>query len=152
MDESITDKATSLPNSEAGLLGALLSNPELSGRLKSILSSVTEGKLSEEDAEGSREPPSTPKPTGTDGLSALLSDPTLLAKLPSILSIVKPLLSSISPSTPSPLNETDAKSGSPACRDNLLLALKPFLSPERRQAVDAMLRISKLGEILGQLK
>ena len=151
MDEITADKATSLPNSDAGLLGALLSNPELSGRLRSLLSSVTEGNDSVESKEA-REEPSSASPTGADGLSALLGDPTLLAKLPSILSVVKPLLSGFSLPSPTPTNEADAKSAGPACRDNLLLALKPFLSPERRQAVDTLLRVAKLGEVLGQLK
>lgn len=38
------------------------------------------------------------------------------------------------------------------CRDDLLLALKPFLSPERREAVDSILRISRLGQVLRQIR
>ena len=79
----------------------------------------------------------------------MLGDPALLEKLPQIMATVKPLLATL-PTTP-PAQAAEPKS-LPACRDHLLLSLKPFLSPTRRDAVDTILRIARLGEILGQLK
>ena len=37
-------------------------------------------------------------------------------------------------------------------RDGLLLALRPFLSPERREALDTLLRIARLGSVLRQIR
>ena len=163
MDEIIAPGAQPSQESGAGLLGALLSNPEWMGRMQNLLSSAL--SAAEKKPSGSDEGIPTPPPTesqepsapasnpmGNDGLAKLLSDPALLAGLPQIIATVKPLLSSLSiPTSAVPSKEASPKS-IPVCRDNLLLALKPFLSPKRCQAVDSMLRIAKLGEILGQLK
>lgn len=161
MDETTSSGATSAQDTGAGLLGALLSNPEWMGRVQGILSSAVSSTekaatAPTESASAPTEPPPPSVPTGSfagnDGLAKLLSDPALLAKLPQILATVKPLLSSLSlPTSATPSKEEQHRS-LPACRDNLLLALKPFLSPERCQAIDSMLRIAKLGEILGQIK
>jgi hypothetical protein len=37
-------------------------------------------------------------------------------------------------------------------REALLCALKPFLSPSRREAVDTVLRVARLGELLQRLQ
>lgn len=162
MDETTASGATQAQDTGAGLLGALLSNPEWMGRVQGILSSAvssTEKAATAPPTDSTSAPPPSPPPsipagnfTGNDGLAKILSDPALLAKLPQILATVKPLLSSLSlPTSATPSKEEHSPS-SPVCRDNLLLALKPFLSPERCQAIDSMLRIAKLGEILGQIK
>ena len=134
----------------AGALGGLLRDPDLSARLGRIVSSAIEH--SETPSSPNNAPPPTPEQTAvatsaTDGLSSLLSNPALLERLPQILSTVGPLLSGMGDLrvSASPKKEPEAL---PVCRDNLLLALKPFLSPERRRAVDSILSISKLGAIL----
>ena len=163
MDETTASGATQAQDTGAGLLGALLSNPEWMGRVQGILSSAVSSTektatVPTESASASAPPQSPPPsiPTGNftenDGLAKLLSDPALLAKLPQILATVKPLLSSLSLPTSATPSKEEHPPSSPVCRDNLLLALKPFLSPERCQAIDSMLRIAKLGEILGQIK
>ena len=86
--------------------------------------------------------------TSADGLAALLSNPALLESLPGILATVKPLMASMTP--PPRLQETHKSL--PDRRDDLLLALKPFLSTERQQAVDMILRLAKLGILLRHLK
>ena len=160
--------ATGAPLS--GMLGALLSNPELIKQMSGIVAAAAKGnadtataniagtKDSSEapvssDAEStpvSASPsPSVPSP---DALSAMLSDPAMLEKLPQILAVMKPLLASASPAQ-KPQEVQKAVQDSPAmCRDNLLLALKPFLSSTRRDAVDQMIRIAKLGSLMGMLK
>lgn len=149
MDETTTSGATSIPNGGENPLSTLLSDPEWMGRMQGILSSAIKSAEASEPAPQS--PPLAGISTG-DGLAGLLNDPALLAKLPQILATVKPLLSGLSaPAAASPHKEEVPKS-IPVCRDNLLLALKPFLSPKRCEAVDSMLRIAKLGEILGRLK
>ena len=86
--------------------------------------------------------------TSADGLAALLSNPALLESLPGILATVKPLLASMTP----PPRPREAHKSLPDRRDDLLLALKPFLSTERQQAVDMILRLAKLGILLRHLK
>ena len=154
MDENI--QAASSPAPSAEMLGALLSNPELLGRIGSIIASATQ-KVGETDNKAPQAahapnveahvgaPPSGAIP---DGLGAALSDPALLEKLPQIISMIKPMLSLLS-QTQAPISSA----APPAiCRDQLLVALKPFLSPSRCEAVDSIIRISKLGVLFAQLK
>ena len=92
-------------------------------------------------------------PTGGgigDGLSAVLANPDLMAKLPQMMAVLGPMLGGNDTKPPSP--HSGHERSQEDCRNDLLLALKPFLSPERRNAVDAILRISKLGNVLRQMK
>ena len=85
-----------------------------------------------------------------DGLSAVLSDPALLEKLPQMISVIKPLLGSVV--LPTPDSATHNAPPKQNARDGLLLALKPFLSARRCEAIDTMLRINQLGTVFQQLK
>lgn len=101
----------------------------------------------------------TAVPNLTDGLGAVLSDPELLAKLPQVMAMLRPMMEQAAPPSAAPPADTPAAAAlSPVAgkkpTDNctaLLLALKPFLSEDRRNAVDAMLRISALGDVLRRL-
>ena len=174
------EKNISLPNRStptADPLASLLSNPELIERIKTVLQSSA---LASPSTEGNV-PSSAPLPTdgseqpspssdasmqsplsallgnaSTDGLSAVLSNPALMEKLPQVMAMLKPMLSASPPSAPTqqalaPITSTDRKTGGSDDRDRLLLALKPFLSHERQEAVDAILRIAKLGLLLKQI-
>lgn len=90
-------------------------------------------------------PAETNSPPIADGLGAILSNPELMSKLPQVMAMLKPMLGEgASPSAP--------HKGTPEeNRNALLLALKPFLSEDRQHAVDAILRIAKLGNVLRQL-
>lgn len=105
-----------------------------------------------------------------DVLSSLLSNPDLLAKLPSLLSSMKPILdmlggmggtgtaqtSAAASPLPGAQNEpasaqdksSDKKSDS---RTALLCAMKPYLSPDRQNAIDYIVKIGRLGDILKSL-
>ena len=140
----------------AGMLNTLLSNPELLQKIGKMVGAMqATSATSQGTAVQSDTPPKSETATQasasipTDGLAGLLSDPSALEKLPQIIAVMKPLLGSLTPPT-TPVK--DVKQSPELCRDNLLCALKPFLSPERRDAVDAILRISKLATILQQLK
>ena len=162
MDET---QSTSMNAPPTELLGALLSNPDLLRRVGSILGSMQtevpasaadQSKVSEDTSpqvvsQASVQTPPLTAPAGgtvtSDGLSSLLSDPAFMEKLPSMIATLKPLLNTV---TPPPSGKSSA---SPAeCRDHLLLALKPFLSSERREAIDQILRLAKLGTVFKQLK
>ena len=114
----------------AELLTTLLGNPAVAERLREVAASLSAG----EGAEG------TPPPA----ISSLLGNPELMEKLPRMLAAVKPMLSA--PESPPREFSPEQK------REALLLALKPFLSPERQRAVDTLLQVSHMGLLLKNLK
>lgn len=135
------------------MLGALLSNPDLLRRVGSILANATQngekranGEQKEEKSTDVPTVSASSNPPSTDGLAAVLSNPAMMEKLPAMMATLAPMLGSL---PQPPKNEPASPS---ACRDQLLLALKPFLSPDRRNAVDQILRLAKLGAVFGQLK
>lgn len=73
------------------------------------------------------------------GLGGLLSHPELLAKLPLLLKTVQSL------TEPLPEAENDKRPDTPVA---LLCALRPYLNDHRRQALDTMIRVSRLSESL----
>ncbi len=154
-------------------LGALLSDPKLLGTLTGLLGASKTG------AEGNGAEGSPPSPL-SEGIGSVLSNPELMAKLPSVIAMLKPMLEGSAPtagtdaaagdSAAVPTVATDGEAltedAVPAgmihrpmhgteprerCRNDLLLALKPFLSRERCEAVDMILRLSALGAVLKQL-
>ena len=147
------------------MLQSLLSNPEMLKTVGSMLGAMSSAQASQnqaptqepatpqsENTAATDAPPASPLASmlsGGDGLASLLSDPAMLEKLPQIISVMKPLLSSMPSPKPTPPSHPKSPQDN---RDNLLLALKPFLSPERRDAVDSIIRISKLGTVFHQLK
>lgn len=112
---------------------------------------------------------------GGDILSALLSNPELLSKLPTILSSVKPILDvlknsgvitqSVSPAAvptgAAPIPDSGVKNDIPTSlvrhspgadsRTALLCAMKPYLSRDRQNAIDYIVKIGRLGDILKTL-
>ena len=101
-------------------------------------------------------------PNGADGLGAVLSNPELMAKLPQIMAMLRPMMEQQTAAPPPQSGNEGAETPATASpiaplkkttdnRSALLLALKPFLSEDRRNAVDAMLRLSTLGDVLRRL-
>ena len=99
-----------------------------------------------------------------DMLSAFLSNPELIAKLPSIVATVRPIIemlgkssSSSASQTPSPSPESMTtaislhKSRGNDSHTALLCALKPYLGPERQNAIDYAIKLGRLSEILKTL-
>lgn len=95
-----------------------------------------------------------------EGLGAVLSDPEMMAKLPQIMAMLRPMMAQSAAQAPAipggAGTEAPSTATAPVARQDdhrsaLLLALKPFLSDDRQRAVDAMLRLSKLGDVLRQL-
>ena len=124
----------------SNLLSSLLSNPEIMAKLGALMGETA----------GSTTPAAAP-PIPSDGLATVLSNPELLAKLPDVMAMLKPMQAA-NGSLQAPPSEKAERRSREDCRNDLLLALKPFLSPERCQAVDAMLRISKLGTVISRIK
>lgn len=100
---------------------------------------------------------------GGDMLTSLLSNPELMSKLPTIIAAVKPFMEMISAQNqvqsgsaptfaaqqshlPSPAHKGDGDS-----RTALLCAMKPYLGEDRRQAIDYIVKLGRLGDILKTL-
>lgn len=100
-----------------------------------------------------------------DIFSSLLSNPELLSKLPQLISVIGPLMSSFSQNQGQPQESSlpahkttespPAISGKPRfssdSRAALLCAMKPYLCHDRQNAIDYIIKLSRLGEILKTL-
>lgn len=96
-----------------------------------------------------------------DPLSAMLANPEILAKLPQIISAARPILSSLQSSrsqTPAldasnPRSSASASQSANSSPHTLLLsALKPYLSQSRQDALDGIVRITGLMEVMRMLR
>ena len=153
MEQTPHQTPQSEPSPFSDTLSSILSNPEMMEKLRSIANQMPQATASsptEPSTTASAESsvPSIP----ADGLASVLSDPQLMAKLPQMMAVLKPMLGAAaeaSNTSPVPIQKERSKED---CRNDLLLALKPFLSPERCNAIDTMLRISRLGTIIKQIK
>lgn len=150
--EAEQNSVSSATSPLSGMLSALLSNPELMESLKAAMQSTATPTSAEKapstESAGTAVLASTTPAMNADGLATVLSNPELMAKLPSIMTMLKPMMDGKKEEK----QESAHKKSSEDYRNELLCALKPFLSPERRNAVDAMLRISQLGSVLKHIK
>lgn len=123
-----TDQTPPAPSaSPADLLTGLLSNPKLVNSIKEALGN-----------------PSADAPSGPP---ALLSDPAIYEKMPLLLNLLRAQTPAAQEGAGKPVS-----AGGADAREGLLLALKPFLSPGRRNAVDTVIGLSKLGGVLKQMQ
>lgn len=99
-----------------------------------------------------------------DIFSSLLSNPELLSKLPQLISVIGPLMSSFSQNnstiTDNALPAQNIVESTPAIskhhynsdsRAALLCAMKPYLCHDRQNAIDYIIKLSRLGELLKTL-
>lgn len=123
-------------------------NPNVSNdQFSELLHQLTENKelmKTISGIAGSSQGQDTPHGTSPD-LGSILSNPDLLSKLPEVISVLRPMLTHDAEKKP-------PQKSSPDRRTALLCALKPYLSPRRCEAIDYFTRISKLGEMMKQMK
>ena len=116
---------------------------------------------------GNQTAPVSAGDTGGDLLSSLLSSPELLSKLPSIISSIKPIIellgkrdtlgtsqpaiSTSKVSEPTHADHLDKSGRGSDSRTALLCAMKPYLSQDRRNAIDYIVKLGRLGDILKTL-
>lgn len=127
-----------LPNTDQlpELLSTLMANKELMDKISGIMGTAPQEKQEEQ------------APTAPVELGSLLSDPTVMAKLPEVISVLRPMFGDGGQKAP-PKNESPHASNR---RMTLLCALKPYLSPRRCEAIDYITRISKLGDMMKNMK
>lgn len=125
----------------AGAVGKLLEHPELISMVASALGGNTSStaEASTPPAEVSQEQDNT---EDTAPVSEVLGGDGA-----DILSSVMPMLSKLSS-----LNADNGKGGSGFKHEQLLIALKPYVSRGRCEAIDYMLRISRLSGLIGKLR
>ena len=121
--------------------------------ISDIISKLTQSQAPQKSAQDS-----------PDILSSLLSNPELISKLPQLISFVSPFLSGfLGGGQKESLKEPESAQASQTLppqikhtphsdsRAALLCAIKPYLCSDRQAAVDYIIKLSRLGEILKTL-
>ena len=128
-------------NDFSEMLENLFSDPMARERFEKIVGSLKENWQTGQPDPQPQEQKTHPVPAGNDGLTSILSNPALMENLPALLSGMRPqVLANNAEKTPEDR------------RRDLLLALKPFLSEDRGNAVDMILQISRLGAVLRMMR
>ena len=139
---------------------APFSSDYLSELIKAVTANAPSNRESPPDksAEGS--------PAIGDVISALTSDPELISKLPSLIAAAKPIIEMLGAQgrSASPRSNEGAVPAAALLKNPptkvtpegdsraaLLCAMKPYLSADRRQAIDYIVKLGRLGDILKTL-
>ena len=161
MSEQLSPQSESSPDILGDILGKILGSQAQSTGEIATSESVPSGASAGTTANNSQNPL----------LSSLLSNPELLVKLPSIISAAKPIIDMFSQSqkslsaapsdsvaTGALISGSDNKSAptrtlgrEAECRNALLCAMKPYLSSDRQNTIDYIVKLSRLGDILKTL-
>ena len=133
MNGNVNVPSDALPEGISAALDKLLSNPQLMNMVASALGSASsQNKDPASDNDGNSE---------NDSVSASVSAPPT-PTLPSIDTLM-PIIGKLS---------STADTRSDFKHEALLCAIKPYLNPRRCQAIDGIIRISKMSAIVRQLK
>ena len=136
------------------LINKFTSDPAAAKAAAELAGKLLQG--AESTAPTEKKPEASAAPQGGDMLSSVLSDPAFLEKMPQMLSAIAPMLqnSGAQPQSalPATLPSAAVNPSEQAKRNALLLALKPYLSHERAEAVDHIIRLTGLIELFSLLK
>lgn len=125
----------------AGAVGKLLEHPELISMVASALGGSM-GTAAEASSPTAEPPKAQDSAEDTAPVSEILGGGGA-----DMLASVMPMLSKLSS-----LNADSGKGGSGFRHEQLLTALKPYVSRGRCEAIDYMLRISRLSGLIGKLR
>ena len=156
MDE---EKQNNTENQLQNGLGAILSNPDMLAKMAEAVKKL--GVLNDSSDDGAKEKSaqaaSAPAAEntvqtalgnmggGANPLAALASNPEIISKLPDIISAFGGMGGG---------GRSGATGGEKKDQDRrtaLLLALRPYLSPRRREIVDYLIKMNKLGDVFKNL-
>ena len=143
------ESTTPKPADPSALLGSLLSNPDLLRNISQVLG----GSATTTEPAPSVPVPPTNSEVAADGISSVLSNPEMMAKLPDVMKMLAPMVQGVQSLPPAsvPPSKENGERNRRGCRNDLLIALKPFLSPERCRAIDMLLGLSRLGDALQKM-
>lgn len=129
------DSSSSLSNL-SDILAGLTSNPELMEKISGIVG-------------GASTPQDTTSSQPNANIGDVLANPDLMAKLPEVMAVLRPMLNNQPEKASPPKNSTSDAAGR---RIALLCALKPYLSHRRCEAIDYFTRMSKMGDLIKNIK
>ena len=164
MSEQLSPQSESSPDILGDILGKIIGSQAQGTGESAATDSIPSGTSGGTGAGNSQNP-------FGDIFSSLLSNPDLLVKLPSIISAAKPIIDMFSQSqrNASPSQSDSVPTGSlisgtggkptsshtlgreVECRNALLCAMKPYLSSDRQNTIDYIVKLSRLGDILKTL-
>ena len=133
MNEQVHIPTDVLPEGISSALDKLLANPQLISMVASALGN-----------NASQSPPASSESPSKENEEEEKTVPTVATPLPSMDALI-PLVGKLARN-----DGGTRKSGFK--HEQLLCALKPYLSPSRCQAIDHIIRISQMSSIIGQLK
>lgn len=120
-------------------------SPPESGLLERLLDEIEGAPDGASDGEAPP-PPVSPPPSGGSLPGALLSNPALLSALPALLENLSPLLGSPGGGVGS--SPTATRPHAVDRHTALLCALKPYLSPHRRETAETVIRLCRVWDAL----
>ena len=156
-------------NSEqlSGALDKLLKNPELLQNMLSIFSGMGNANgESNKNSESNADDNTTEKTVeasvnsetdrhgsenNSSPLGAILSNPELMSKLPEAIAALSPMLGEKTALKSDNTYNNIQRKSPPDKRLALLIALKPYLSHGRCEAIDYIMKINKLGSLFKSL-
>lgn len=141
------DMTPTTPPPQAGLLERLLDEVENAAPSTADSPPTSDSPPIPHPAAGNppTDTPPPPPPAGNP-LGLLLQNPALLSALPSLMENLSPLLGRLGSGTGSAPNAT--RPHSIDRHTALLCALKPYLSPHRRETAETVLRLCKVWDAL----
>lgn len=127
MSEHVKLNSDELPEGISAALDKLMANPQLINMVASALGGMSAPASSDGGEQAPKE-----------------SDAAQVSATPAMsLDKILPLIGKLS---------STSQKGASFKHEQLLCAIKPYLSPARCQAIDGIIRISKMSDIIGQLK
>ena len=129
-----------------------MSPEELSGAVQSILQNPAFARLAAEVSGGTASAPQNEPQSSPASAPAMPQiSPEMLARLPQMMSAMAPLLSGMQGKGDGGKGGTeDRKDGDSERRRRLLAALKPYLSSQRKDAIDSILKVTEMTDLIGQ--
>lgn len=128
-----------VPSSLSDAISKIMENPEIISTVASALGSMSAQKPTATGAES--------EGVDSSARSEQTSHPSAPPDLSSIVTGLAPLMSGMSAKR-SPSHEKNDKGSESVRREALLCALKPYVSESRREAIDYIIRISRISELL----
>ena len=126
-----------------------LSPDELQSAVAGILQNPAFAKLVGDLSGGNapkEEKPASAQPSGIPPFP-----PDMLARLPQMMSAMAPLVSGMQGKTEGKEGEKRADAADAERRKKLLSALRPYLSSQRKDAIDSILKVTEMTDLIGQL-